>query len=173
MDWLQKLFDKLLSLFPSIWLVSPIERGVRITGGSHYKIIGPGWYFVWPIIQEVITMEVVTQLVDLLPQTIRTTDGHELVTSGAIRYRIVDIEKAILAVQDLDKALSTLALGVILDYMQVRTLEECMNVEGVKKELRKALANEASGWGIKIEQVYLTDLGKVKSLRLFGDGIIR
>ena len=168
MGWLEQLFQKLLALVPSIFLIEPTEQGARITG-KQYKIIGPGLYLWWPIIQRIIRMDVVTQVVDLTAQTIRTVDGLELVVSGSIRYRIVDIERALFAVQDLDKALSTLALGVILEYVQTKTLVECMNADAVKKELRRGVAEAASGWGVKVEGVMLTDLGRVRSLRLFSD----
>jgi regulator of protease activity HflC (stomatin/prohibitin superfamily) len=123
------------------------------------------------LVQKIIRMDVVTQVVDLPPQTVTTKDGHCLVASGTIRYRIVDIEKALFAVQDVDKAFSTLALGVILEYISTRDLADCGDIEAVKKELRRGVAEAASGWGLKIEQVYLTDLGKVRSLRLFGDNM--
>jgi regulator of protease activity HflC (stomatin/prohibitin superfamily) len=171
MEWLNRLVDKLLSILPEIHTLEPNERGARTTGGKRYRIIGPGWYFVWPIVQKLLYMEIVTQVVDLKSQSVWTADGIELVTSGAIRYRIVDIEKALFAVQDVDKALSTLALGVILEYVNARSVADCRNIKDVKVELRRALAEEASGWGVKIEQVYLTDFGKVMSLRLFGDSL--
>ena len=170
MQWLNTLFEKLFALLPMVVLIEPTYGAARITG-KRYKIIGPGLYIIWPLIQRIIRMEVITQVVDLSAQTVRTKDGCELVVSGSIRYRIVDVEKAIFAIQDLDKALSTLALGVILEYIQKCTLDECLQVESVKKELRKGLAEAASGWGVKVEQVYLTDCGKVRSLRLFGDGL--
>lgn len=171
MQWLERLFDKILSLMPAIVLVEPTERAARVTGGKRYRIIEPGWYFVWPVVQYIIRMDVVTQVVDLPPQTVRTRDGHDLVVSGCIRYRIADIEKALFAVQDVDKAFSTLALGVILEYMQTRTLAECGDVESIKKELRRGVAEAAGGWGLKVESVMLTDLGCVRSLRLFGDNL--
>jgi regulator of protease activity HflC (stomatin/prohibitin superfamily) len=171
MQWLERLFDKLLALLPSIVLVEPTERGARVTGGRRYRILGPGWYFVWPVVQYIIRMDVVTQVVDLPPQTVRTRDGTDLVVSGCIRYRIVDIEKALFAVQDVDKAFSTLALGVILEYVRTRTLADCSDIAAVKRELRRGVAEAASGWGLKIEEVYLTDLGRVRSLRLFGDNM--
>ena len=168
MQWLERFFEKLLALLPMLVLIEPTEQAARITG-RRYKIIGPGLYLLWPLVQKIIRMDVVTQVVDLAAQTIRTVDGQELVVSGSIRYRIVDIEKALFAVQDLDKALSTLALGVILEYVQVKTLIACMDADAVKKELRRAMAGACSGWGVKIEGVMLTDLGRVRSLRLFSD----
>lgn len=169
MQWLERVFDKLLSLWPMVVIIEPTERAAKIFCGKKYKIVGPGLYIIWPIIHRMIRMEVITQVVDLTAQTVRSKDNHELVVSGSIRYHISDVERAIFAVQDLDKALSTLALGVILEHMQRCTLEECSDIEAIKKELRKGVAEAASGWGIKVEQVSLTDLGRVKSLRLFSD----
>jgi regulator of protease activity HflC (stomatin/prohibitin superfamily) len=171
MEWINRIFDKILALLPELAMVEPTEMGARITMGHRYRIIGPGVYLLWPLIQRVIRMDVITQVVDLAPQTIRTQDGYDLVVSGAIRYHISDIEKALFAVQDLDKALSTLALGVILEYVKSKTMLECEDIEAVKKELRKGLAEAASGWGVKVEMVCLTDLGKVRSIRLFGDNL--
>jgi regulator of protease activity HflC (stomatin/prohibitin superfamily) len=171
MQWLERLFDKILALFPMAVMVEPTERAARITWGKRYKIIGPGLYLIWPLIQRTIRMDVVTQVVDLPPQTAKTQDGHDIVVSGSIRYHIADVEKALFAVVDVDKALSTLALGVILEYVQTKTLLDCGDIEGVKRELRKGVAEAASGWGLKIENVMLTDLGCVHNLRLFGDNL--
>lgn len=171
MDWLNKIIDKILAILPEIVIIEPTWRGAKITCGKRYRLIGPGWYLLWPIIHTFIKMEIVTQVVDLKSQSVWTADNVELVTSGAIRYHIVDIEKALFAVQDVDKALSTLALGVILEYVNARNVSDCRSIKDVKVELRRALAEEASGWGVKIEQVYLTDFGKVRSLRLFGDSL--
>lgn len=168
-DWLNRLFDKLFSLWPMFVIVSPTERAARVTFGKHYRIVGPGIYLIWPIVQYVIRMEVITQVVDLPAQTVWTKDRHELVVSGSLRYHIVDVEKSLFAVQDLDKALSTLAMCVILEYINTRMMDECNDINEVKKELRRGVADAASGWGVKIENVQLTDLGKVRSLRLFSD----
>lgn len=81
--------------------------------------------------------------------------------SGAVRYRVVDACKAILAVQDFDDSIVALALGTIADC--VRTPEE---MSQLRTDVRTALAKEASGWGLKIEQVYITDMDRVKSIRL-------
>jgi regulator of protease activity HflC (stomatin/prohibitin superfamily) len=152
-------------------IIEPTDKAVKVFLGKYVKVVGPGWYIIWPIIHRMIRRVVITQVVDLAPQTVTTQDGHGLVVSGAIRYHVVDARKAILNVEDLDKALSTLALGVILDYMHTRTLTDSFDIESVKKELRRALAKEAEDWGIKLEKVYLTDCGKVRSLRLFGDNM--
>jgi len=171
MEWLKEILDKILVLFPMTQIITPYEAGVKITCGKWYKRLGPGWYVIWPLIQRIVYMEIQTQVVDLKVQSIPTEDKSDLMVSGAIQYSIKDIEKAVLNVQDVDKSLATLALGVIFDFISHRTLQECGDTNALKKEILKGIKEAAPGWGLKIEKVYITDMGKTRNIRLLGDGI--
>ena len=166
MEWLDKLFDKLLALWPVIQILTPYEAGVRFTFGKRAKPKGPGWYLYWPIIQKFDYMEVPTQVVDLRTQSIRTADDKDVVVSGAVQYRISDIEKAVCNVAALDVSLETLALGIILDFVNRKTVVALRDVEALKSEIRKGMAEACRGWGVKIEKVYITDLGHTRNVRL-------
>lgn len=120
----------------------------------------------WPMIQKIIYMEITTQVVDLRAQSIRTQDNESTVVSGAIQYSVRDIKKAILNVQDVDKSLETLALGIIFDFVHSRKLDDCRNIEVLKAEILKGIKDAATGWGLKIEKVYITDLDKTRNIRL-------
>ena len=172
MDWLNRIFDKLLALFPQIWICPPDEAGVLITFGKFVSSKGAGWYLFWPIIQTIVRMEIKTQVTDLRNQSVRTKDGYSLVVSGAVQYYITDIKKAALDVQDLDRSLITLALGIIFEFVRQRTLDECYNVKELKVEILKGLRDAARGWGIKIEQVYITDLDRARNIRLLTNSIV-
>ena len=166
MEWLQEIFDRLMSIFPRIMMLPPYEAGIRMTLGKHIKVLTPGWYLYWPLIQELITMEVQTQVADIRTQSVRTADDKDIIVSGTIQYRINDIEKAICNVQDVDEALANLTLGIILDFVNKKTMSDLQNVESLKSELRKGMAEACSGWGVKIERVFITDLGHTRNIRL-------
>jgi regulator of protease activity HflC (stomatin/prohibitin superfamily) len=166
MEWLKEIFDKILSIFPQIFIVAPFEAGVRITFGKRLRTKKAGWYVIWPLIQRFVWMEIQSQVVDLRVQSIRTQDKQEIVVSGAVQYSIKDVEKAIVNVQDVDKAIETVALGTILDFINKKTLTECQNIEDIRVEILRGLREVVKNWGIKIERVFLTDLGKSKNIRL-------
>ena len=170
MDWLKDLINRLLSVFPRVWICSPAEAGVRITFGKYVSTKGAGIYLFWPLVQRVIWMEIKTQVVDLRSQSVRTKCGNSVVVSGAIQYYITDVKRAILDVQDLDKSLTTLALGIILEFVKQRTLEECRDVDVLKTEILKGIRDAAKGWGIKVERVFITDLDKTRNIRLLTNG---
>ena len=109
-------------------------------------------------------MEITPQVIDLRPQSVLTAGGQSKVVSGAVRYRVTNVEKAILCVQDFDESIVALALGTLAT--EVASLGKDVTLESLRGSVRKALATEASGWGLKIEQVYITDYDKSRSIRL-------
>jgi len=170
MDWLRELLQQLFCFIPRPILLTPYEAGLRFTFGKFIKKITNGWFFWIPLFQKIVYMEIQTQVVDLRSQSVRTKDGQSVIVSGAIQYSIKNVEKAILNVQDVDKSLETLALGVILEFVKNKTLEDCHNIEALKKEILRGIKDAAQGWGLKIEKIYITDLDKTRNIRLLTNG---
>ena len=168
MEWLKGFIQNLTCFIPRPLLLSMYEAGIRITFGKWNKEITAGWFWYIPLFQKIIYMEVQTQVVDLRGQSVQTRDGNSVIVSGAIQYSIKDIYKAIFNVQDVDKSLETLALGIILEYVKNRTLKECQEVDALKKEILRGIKDAAQGWGVKIERIYITDLDKTRNIRLIG-----
>lgn len=166
MNWLQEIFDRLLSIFPRILILVPYEMGMRFTFGYRSRKLKPGWYVYWPLIQRIVFMEVQTQFVDLRTQSAKTSNGKDIIVSGAVQFRINDIEKAIVKIQMVDDSLEILALGVILDFINTKEENELQNIEALKTELLKEMREAAAGWGVKIEKIYITDIGHTRNLRL-------
>jgi len=167
MEWLTQFFDKVFSVIPRLWMVDPDESGVRITLGTRVKSLMPGWYIYWPLVQTCEKIKVKTQPVDLRPQSIWTIDGHEVMVSGWIKYRVEAAQKAILEVFNYDANIQTLALGIIFDFVSKKNLDDLkQNMGPLKEEILRGVREASRGWGLKIETVGLTDIGVVKNIRL-------
>ena len=168
MNWLKELIQQFTCFIPRPLLLSKYEAGVRITFGKWNKEVQAGWFWYVPLFQKIIYMEVQAQVVDLRGQSVQTKDGLSVIVSGAIQYSIDDIYKAVFNVQDVDKSLETLALGVILEYVKNRSLKECQDILSLKKEILSGVIDAAHGWGVDIEKIYITDLDKTRNIRLIG-----
>jgi len=169
MTWLRDFISKLFAWFPRLYYINPDEGGVRIILGKYYKLKGPGWYIYWPVIHHMCVIAVVPMVKDLRGQSLLTKDGKNVLISGAITYKVLDASKAILAVQDYEKSLMNTALGIITEFVASRTKEECKEIHALKDEILRGLREEASGWGLKIMKVAITDLGDTKNIRIVGD----
>lgn len=168
MQWLTQFLDRILSWIPRIQLVGPDRGGVRLSLGRYVRTLSPGWYLWWPLIQECHVIPITPQVVDLRGQSVSTKDGFDIVISGAVMYRIVSPEKTILNVQDYDKSLQTLALGIIETFVEKKTLDECLDLDQLRREILEGIRESANIWGMKIMKIYITDKGSVRNIRVIG-----
>lgn len=165
LDWLNKILERLINLIPSIWLVAPDEAGVRETLGKYVKDCPPGWYLFWPVIQEVEKAKVKTQIQDLRCQSVWTKDHKELIVSGAVRYCVSNARKALLEVLDYDANIQALALGVIQNKCAFSNLND-ISTGAIAETVLSELKKESQGWGLRIQAIYITDVGKTRNIRL-------
>ena len=169
MEWLTRLIDRLLSIFPRLVIVAPDESGVRCTpklaDGVYITPLTPGWWLYWPLIQQIETIRCKTQVKDLRPQSVWTLDRVEMTVSGAIRYRVRSAQKALLEVFDYDQNIQAVALGIIQQYIREHELQN-LNTQRIEAEVLKGVREASAGWGLYIEKVYITDIGRTWNIRL-------
>jgi len=172
MHWLIQLINKLTCFVPRPWMVDPDEAGVRITAkwpwkGVWVKDLGPGLYWYVPLFQHIEAIKVKTQVKDLRCQSVWTKDGHELAISGTIRYRVDNARWAILNVFDYDQNIQNTGLKIIFRFVAQRELGDLRNsLPDLEKEILAGLREASRGWGLKIEDVGLTDIGRTRNIRL-------
>lgn len=170
MEWLTNLLKNLRDWLPRKYFINPDEGGIRITLGNHVKTLIPGWYYYWPVIQECRGINVAPQVVDLRPQSALTGDFIDIAISGGIKYKISDQHKALLAVQDYDKSIQTVALGIICEFVSTHLFEDIVSeLPALKDVILLGIREEASGMGLKVMKVYITDIGRTKNIRMLGD----
>ena len=171
MGWLKDLFDKAFSLIPRVHKLEPFQAGIRTTWGTKVRDLGPGIWFYWPLVQTIWWTSTAPQVFDLKNQSCISLDGVDMAASGAIQVRIVSARKYILNVHDSEKSLKTLALGVLCEFFSTRTFDECRRLPGIKCELKKVLSRESKNWGVRIEKVFISDIGRVINIRHLGEGV--
>lgn len=169
MDFLNRIYETLRKFIPRIELIQPDEAGVRITLGTRIKVLPPGWYFLWPVIQEIFWATITTQVKDLRPQSVYTKSSQNLTVSGIIKYKVTDIQKAMLEVQDFDSSLQALSLGVLNTILSTTEDVEDLPPDEIADQVLQKIREEASGWGLKIQKVYISDFGQVRNIRLLTD----
>lgn len=167
--WLTEIINQLFVWMPRIWAVNPDESGVRITLGKWFCPAPSGWYIRWPIIHAVEKITTTPQAIDVRGQSLLTADLKNITVGLVIRYHITDAEKAILKVQNFDESLRAIALGISAEYCLSHRLDELIDTKPLLEQVRDGIAKEASGWGIKVAKVLLSDLGLTQNIRVITD----
>jgi len=169
--WLTTLIDKLFCFVPRPIVIAPDEGGYRaspkLLGGIKVKSLGPGCYLWLPLIQKAAKIEIKIQIKDLRAQSAWTKDGQNVTVSGAVRYKITNAVNALLEVFDFDSNIQTIGLAAIHEFVNQHTLLECREqIPELMKIILDKVRKESQGWGLKIENVYMTDTGDVFNLRV-------
>lgn len=167
-DFLRQILDHLKELWP-ISVVDPDDQGILFDRGLPAKSLAPGWHLYLPGIQRIEIMPVVYQELDCQLQTVETLDGIAVTFSANVGFEVRDAAKARTAVHDVDATLERAARGALGKLVTERTWVQLTgHASDLVSDARKAVADDASGWGVKIVRVRLTDFARSKTYRLLG-----
>ena len=169
------MFDKLITLLQEFWqqmspfyIVDMWEKGLHLRFGKFYTISDPGIHLKIPFFDSIWMQTVVTQSIDLRPQSITSADCKNIVVKAIVRYNISDAFLFLTKLAHPTDVLVDSTGAMIREIIEERNWEDLVDVED---ELTERIGNKLSEWGICIEKVTLTDLAEIQSIRLIGDNL--
>ena len=169
---LDRLIDALIqwaSWFIPFVVLDAFQRGVVLRFGILHRELDPGFHWIIPCgVEHVLDDNVVPRTVNLQSQSLTTSDGVSVVVGGVVTASISSIRKAILEVEAVDDALRDSCLGVISQQVRASTWAQLQAVD-FTTELTEACRKQASDYGIRIKRVQLSDIARVRAIRLHID----
>lgn len=143
----------------SIRQVNQYQRGVKFQLGKFVKMVDPGWRLVFPIIQSMIKVDIRTKAVDVPYQEAITKDNVSTKINAVIYYRVDNVSKAILEVENYWFAVSQLAQTTMRNVIGQMELDELLaNREAAAKRIKEIIDITTESWGIKVSSVELKDI---------------
>jgi regulator of protease activity HflC (stomatin/prohibitin superfamily) len=168
------MFDKLIDLIVTFihdilpWkIVDQWEQGVHLRTGKFVRIVNPGLNWKIPFFDQILTTPVITQTVNLSPQTVTSVGEKSVVLSSIVRYHIYDVEKFLLGVMHANDVLVDTTQGIIRDVVEGCKWDDLYDLG---KVVTPEVNNQVEEWGIKVEQVSFPDLGLITTYRVMTDG---
>jgi len=167
------MFDKLVDLLVRFGMdmlpfviIEQWNGAVQLRFGKFIKVLYPGIHFKIPFFDSIIECPVITQSVNLPSQTLTTLDDESIVLKSIIRYKVSNIRTYLLGVMHANDVLIDTTQGMIRDVVELTTWDDLVDVnETITNKVKEYVVR----WGIEVEAVTITDLGIVKSFRIFGD----
>ena len=166
---LDKLVDLLVrfgrDMLPFV-IIEQWNGAVQLRFGKWIRNLSGGIHFKIPFFDSIIECPVITQSVNLPSQTLTTLDEQSIVLKSIIRYKVSNIQTYLLGVMHANDVLIDTTQGIIRDVVEMTTWPGLVDVNSqITNEVKEYVVR----WGIEIEAVTITDLGLVKSFRIFGD----
>lgn len=143
-----------LLLSSMINILREYERAVIFTLGRFDKVKGPGFILVIPFIQQMVRVDLRTVVLDVPTQDVISLDNVSVKVNAVIYYRILDAEKAIIAVEKVHDATSQLAQTTLRSVLGKHELDEMLaERDSLNADIQEILDKQTNAWGIKVANV--------------------
>lgn len=156
----------LLIVITSIRQVNQYERGVKFRLGKFISIKQPGWQIVLPIIESMTKVDIRVKAVDVPNQEAITKDNISVGINAVIYYKVDEVSKAILEVENFFYAISQLAQTTMRNIVGSVDLDTLLSErDNVSNQIKTIVDKLTDPWGIKVQNVDLKDVSLPEDMK--------
>jgi len=138
----------------SIRVLREYQRGVVFQLGRFWAVKGPGLFFLIPVIQQMVKVDLRTVVLDVPPQDVITRDNVSVKVNAVLYFRVVDPRRAIVEVVNFLFATSQLAQTTLRSVCGQRELDELLAArDEINQHIQEILDTQTDPWGIKVVNV--------------------
>jgi len=140
-------------------IVQEYERGVIFRLGRCVGAKGPGVFFVVPIIDKIVKVNLQEVAVAVSPQQVITKDNVTLKLDAVAFLRVIDPTAAVVKIRNWYEASALVAQTTLRAVIGHHDLDELLtNRETIDQQLKAALDAQTEEWGIEVRRVELRDI---------------
>ncbi|SDW92027.1 SPFH domain-containing protein [Roseicitreum antarcticum] len=157
----------IISVFKGIKIVPQSEKYVVERFGRLRAVLGPGINMIVPFIDTVAHR--ISVLERQLPNTRQdaiTTDNVLVQVETSVFYRIMEPEKTVYRIRDIDAAIQTTVAGIVRSEIGTMELDEVQaNRARLTTRIREAIKEVVDDWGIEVTRAELLDVNLDEATR--------
>jgi len=160
MLWIIVIVGLVLIFFASaIRIVREYERGVIFRLGRLIGAKGPGLFFIIPIVDKMVKVDLRTITLDVPPQEVITKDNVPVHVNAVVYFRVVNPTAAVVEVLDFIEATRQISMTTLRSIVGKSELDELLTErERLNRELQKIIDEHTDPWGVKVITVEIKDV---------------
>jgi regulator of protease activity HflC (stomatin/prohibitin superfamily) len=150
----------LIVIFVSaVKVVQEYERGVIFRLGRLRGPRGPGLFFIIPLVDRMIKVDLRVVTLDIPSQEAITRDNVTVRVNAVAYFRVVDPSDAIVQVEDYHRATWQIAQTSLRSVLGQSDLDELLiHRDEINQKLQRIIDEQTEPWGIKVSIVEVKDV---------------
>jgi regulator of protease activity HflC (stomatin/prohibitin superfamily) len=150
----------------SVKVANQWERALVLRLGEFQSMRGPGLFFIFPIIDRVRLVDTRVLAVDIPRQEAITKDNVPVSINGALFFKVMNAEDAVMKIQDYVYGISLLAQTALRDVVGGMVLDELLSErDRIGKMVEHAVEVESKDWGLHVTAIRLMDIDMPEDLK--------
>ncbi len=163
--WIVIIFV-LFILANAIRILREYERGVIFRLGRLRGAKGPGLILLIPIVDRMVRVSLRVVTMDVPAQDVITKDNVSVKVNAVVYFRVLDANKAIVAVEDYLYATSMISQTTLRSVLGQVELDELLGErEKINQQLAKIIDDQTEPWGIKVSVVEVKNVDLPEEMR--------
>jgi len=143
----------------AVRIVNEYERGVIFSLGRIKGAKGPGLFFLVPIRDKMIKVDLRTVTMDVPPQDVITRDNVPARVNAVVYFRVIDPNKSVIEVENYVLATSQISQTTLRSVIGQKDLDDLLtNREQINDELQTIIDEQTDPWGVKVSVVEVKDV---------------
>jgi regulator of protease activity HflC (stomatin/prohibitin superfamily) len=143
----------------AVKVVQEYERGVIFRLGRLVGPRGPGLFFIIPVVDRMVKVDLRVVTLDVPAQEVITRDNVTVRVNAVLYFRVFDPEKAVVAVTDYVRATHQIAQTTLRSVLGESDLDELLSQrEAINLRLQQIIDEQTEPWGIKVGIVEVKDV---------------
>lgn len=164
--WIGIAIILLVFLASSIRIVKEYERGVIFRLGRLVGAKGPGLFFIIPMLDKMVIVDLRTVTYDVPAQEVVTKDNVTVKVNAVVYYRVLDPAKAVTEVYNYMYATAQIAQTTLRSIIGQAELDEVLSErEKLNIKLQQIIDEATNPWGIKVTAVEIKDVELPEEMR--------
>src|SRR3712207_5897185 len=150
----------LFVLASAVRIVQEYERGVIFRlGRVQGRAKGPGLFFLVPVADRMIKVDLRTVTMDVPPQDVITRDNVPARVNAVVYFRVMDPNKSVIEVENYVLATSQISQTTLRSVLGQKDLDDLLtNREAINEELQSIIDQQTDPWGVKVSAVEVKDV---------------
>ena len=149
----------IISIISGVKIVQPYEQAIYMRLGKYVRVLNQGLNFVCPLINQVVKLDLRTQVLDVPSQEVITRDNSPVNVDAIIYIKVTDPKNAFFEVTNYRTATIYLAQTTLRSIIGEMELDEILSSrEKINIQLRDTLDESTDKWGVKVEAVEIREV---------------
>lgn len=150
----------------AVRIVAEYERGVIFRLGRVMGAKGPGLFFIVPIIDRMVKVNLQTVTADIPPQDVITKDNVTLRVNAVAYFNVVEPIRAVVSIQNYLVGTSQVAQTTLRSILgQVELDDLLLKRDEINQQLQRIIDDLTNPWGVKVSLVEVKDVELPESMR--------
>lgn len=155
-----------LFFLAGVRIVFEYKRALKFRFGSYVETLQPGLRWIIPFIESIQTVDIRVITINIVSQEVMTEDNVPCSIDGVVFFKVESPEKAVLAVERFEFAISQLAQAALRDVCGKVELDTILSKrEEMGKNIKAIVAEETLQWGIVVIDVKIKDIQLPENMR--------